>query len=264
MRAELAISDVEVLTADGITVLCSVQLQRRARAGHLPAGRPAPPGPCTISCRFSGTLNDKLRGFYRSTYTGLGRRDPDDGHDPVRVGGRTALLPLLRRAGPQGGLRDHPDRGARPRRHLELTRRRDRPGRRQAAHPVRPHHEDVDVPGGLRRRQARDDRDRRRGRRAAPGGLHPREAPAGRVRPGGRRVRVALLHRVLQHPLPRATRSTWWPFRTSPPGRWRTWAASPSATRPSWSTRTRRPAPSSNASPTSSPTSWRTCGSATS
>ena len=29
-----------------------------------------PPGPCVITCRFSGTLNDKLRGFYRSTYTG--------------------------------------------------------------------------------------------------------------------------------------------------------------------------------------------------
>ena len=55
----------------------------------------------------------------------------------------------------------------------------------------------------VRRRQARDDRDRRRGRRAAPGRLHPREAPSGRVRPGGRRVRAALLHRVLQHPLPR-------------------------------------------------------------
>ena len=29
-----------------------------------------PPGPCTLTCRFTGTLNDKLRGFYRSTYTG--------------------------------------------------------------------------------------------------------------------------------------------------------------------------------------------------
>src|SRR5580704_14274816 len=38
--AELAISDVEVLTSDGMTVLCSV------------------------------SLNDELRGFYRSTYTG--------------------------------------------------------------------------------------------------------------------------------------------------------------------------------------------------
>ena len=38
---------------------------------------------------------------------------------------------------------------------LELARRRRRPGRPQAAHPVRPHHEDVDVPGGVRRRQAR-------------------------------------------------------------------------------------------------------------
>ena len=27
------------------------------------------PGPCTLTCRFTGTLNDKLRGFYRSTFT---------------------------------------------------------------------------------------------------------------------------------------------------------------------------------------------------
>ena len=29
------------------------------------------PGPCTLSCRFTGTLNDKFRGFYRSTFTGI-------------------------------------------------------------------------------------------------------------------------------------------------------------------------------------------------
>src|ERR1700691_1211785 len=50
--AELAISDVEV-----------EQVTSRPPAA-------LPPGPCTISCRFTGTLNDKLRGFYRSTYTG--------------------------------------------------------------------------------------------------------------------------------------------------------------------------------------------------
>jgi aminopeptidase N len=45
------------------------ELQRRARAGHLPAGRTCPRVPARVTCRFSGTLNDKLRGFYRSTYT---------------------------------------------------------------------------------------------------------------------------------------------------------------------------------------------------
>jgi puromycin-sensitive aminopeptidase len=69
--AELAISDVEVLTADGMTVLCSVHFNDELEQVTFQPADLLPPGPCTISCRFSGTLNDKLRGFYRSTYTGL-------------------------------------------------------------------------------------------------------------------------------------------------------------------------------------------------
>jgi puromycin-sensitive aminopeptidase len=68
--AELAISDVEVLTADGITVLCSVSFNDELEQVTFQPADLLPPGPCTISCRFSGTLNDKLRGFYRSTYAG--------------------------------------------------------------------------------------------------------------------------------------------------------------------------------------------------
>src|SRR5580693_1450304 len=68
--AELAISDVEVLTADGMTVLCSVRFNDELEQVTFQPTDLLPPGPCTISCRFSGTLNDKLRGFYRSTYTG--------------------------------------------------------------------------------------------------------------------------------------------------------------------------------------------------
>ena len=71
--AELAISDVEVLTADGLTVLCSVRFNDELEQVTFQPADLLPPGPCTISCRFSGTLNDKLRGFYRSTYTGPGR-----------------------------------------------------------------------------------------------------------------------------------------------------------------------------------------------
>ena len=68
--AELAISDVEVLTADGLTVLCSVSFNDELEQVTFQPADLLPPGACTISCRFSGTLNDKLRGFYRSTYTG--------------------------------------------------------------------------------------------------------------------------------------------------------------------------------------------------
>ena len=69
--AELAISDVEVLTADGTTMACSVVFNDDLEQVTFRPPDLLPPGPCTISCRFSGTLNDKLRGFYRSTYTGL-------------------------------------------------------------------------------------------------------------------------------------------------------------------------------------------------
>jgi puromycin-sensitive aminopeptidase len=68
--AELAISDVEVLTADGTTVLCSVSFNDELEQVTFQPADLLPPGPSTISCRFSGTLNDKLRGFYRSSYTG--------------------------------------------------------------------------------------------------------------------------------------------------------------------------------------------------
>ena len=68
--AELAISDVEVLTADGVTVMCSVSFDDELEQVTFQPADLLPPGPSTISCRFSGTLNDKLRGFYRSTYTG--------------------------------------------------------------------------------------------------------------------------------------------------------------------------------------------------
>ena len=68
--AELAISDVEVLGADGSTVGCSVVFDDDLEQVVFRPPSVLPPGPCTISCRFTGTLNDKLRGFYRSTYTG--------------------------------------------------------------------------------------------------------------------------------------------------------------------------------------------------
>ena len=89
--AELVISDVEVVTADGNSVGCAVSFDDELEQVTFTPPAPLPPGPCAISCRFSGTLNDKLRGFYRSTYTGSGRRAADHGDDPVRVRRRTAV-----------------------------------------------------------------------------------------------------------------------------------------------------------------------------
>ncbi|HEY1827070.1 MAG TPA: M1 family metallopeptidase [Acidimicrobiales bacterium] len=64
----LAISDVEVRTADGSTVNCTVEFDDELERATFRLPAPLPPGPCSVTCRFSGTLNDQLRGFYRSTY----------------------------------------------------------------------------------------------------------------------------------------------------------------------------------------------------
>ena len=67
--AELAVSDVEVVTADGRTLPCTVSFDDDLEQVTFRLPGLLDPGRCTVSCRFTGTLNDKLRGFYRSTYT---------------------------------------------------------------------------------------------------------------------------------------------------------------------------------------------------
>ncbi|HUE07671.1 MAG TPA: M1 family metallopeptidase, partial [Acidimicrobiales bacterium] len=66
---ELAVSDVEVRLSDGTAVACAVTFDDDLEWVIFQAPSELPPGPCTLSCRFTGTLNDKLRGFYRSTYS---------------------------------------------------------------------------------------------------------------------------------------------------------------------------------------------------
>jgi puromycin-sensitive aminopeptidase len=66
--AELAVSDVEIRTADGALVHCSVEFNDELEQVTFRAPSELPPGPCTVACRFTGALNDKLRGFYRSTF----------------------------------------------------------------------------------------------------------------------------------------------------------------------------------------------------
>ncbi len=68
--AELAISDVEVRMADGTTISCAVTFDDDLEQVIFRPPVALSPGPATVSCRFTGTLNDKLRGFYRSTYIG--------------------------------------------------------------------------------------------------------------------------------------------------------------------------------------------------
>jgi puromycin-sensitive aminopeptidase len=68
--ADLAISDVEAVDATGTSHACVVTFDDTLEQVTFRPRSALPPGPCTVSCRFTGTLNDKLRGFYRSTYTG--------------------------------------------------------------------------------------------------------------------------------------------------------------------------------------------------
>src|SRR6185437_12902511 len=80
--AELTIDRVAVILADGTTRSATVALDDEAERatftleaadGDQPEGAGAlPPGPATMRCSFTGVLNDKLRGFYRSTFTDEG------------------------------------------------------------------------------------------------------------------------------------------------------------------------------------------------
>jgi puromycin-sensitive aminopeptidase len=66
--AELAISDAEVRTAKGDVIGCTVSFEDELEQVIFHPTATLAPGPATVTCRFTGTLNDKLRGFYRSTF----------------------------------------------------------------------------------------------------------------------------------------------------------------------------------------------------
>ena len=201
--ADLAISDVEVRLADASALSCAVSFVDELEQVVFRAPSALPPGPCTVSCRFSGTLNDKLRGFYRSTYT-----TPDG---DVQTIATTQFESVdARRAFP---CWDEPDRKA----VFEITLVVDPDVEAYSNSPVA----ETTVQGDKRRI------------RFAPtmkmstylvayvvGKLQttetvdvdgvplrvvctPGKAAAGRLRSRDRRVRPALLLRVLQHPLPR-------------------------------------------------------------
>jgi puromycin-sensitive aminopeptidase len=66
--AELVIRSVSVQTADGQTVEGSASLDEAAERARLTFPLPIPPGEHRLTLDFSGVLNDRLHGFYRSTY----------------------------------------------------------------------------------------------------------------------------------------------------------------------------------------------------
>ena len=66
--AELEVDEVELVLADGVVVPGSPTFEREEERVRLDWGRIVPAGGATIRLRFAGILNDRLRGFYRSTY----------------------------------------------------------------------------------------------------------------------------------------------------------------------------------------------------
>lgn len=68
--AELVVTEATIIFLDGTAHELEVtEDPDTERISCLVLDEPAPAGPATLSFRFDGILNDKLRGFYRSTFT---------------------------------------------------------------------------------------------------------------------------------------------------------------------------------------------------
>ncbi|HEY3143034.1 MAG TPA: M1 family metallopeptidase [Acidimicrobiales bacterium] len=66
---ELEIDEAWVTPSGGARVDASVSLDEKAERATLSLATPLPLGGATVHLRFRGILNDKLHGFYRSTFT---------------------------------------------------------------------------------------------------------------------------------------------------------------------------------------------------
>ncbi|HWC38779.1 MAG TPA: M1 family metallopeptidase, partial [Acidimicrobiales bacterium] len=65
---ELTIDSAELVSPTGSVLSGGVELDEEAGRAVIRLSADAAPGPWTLRTTFSGTINDKLRGFYRSTY----------------------------------------------------------------------------------------------------------------------------------------------------------------------------------------------------
>src|SRR6266508_4624177 len=66
--AELEIHAVSLTTPDGTVLQCKVKLDSQNELAQLSFAETVPVDRCELNIQFSGILNDKLHGFYRSTY----------------------------------------------------------------------------------------------------------------------------------------------------------------------------------------------------
>ena len=175
--AELTLDVAAIELSDGTVLDATVSFEPEHDRVRFTFDQRLPTGPATLRCSFAGDLNDKLRGFYRSTFTDDAGRDPHHRHDPDGVDGRPSGVPVLGRARSQGGLRGHPGRGRGPGRLLELPRGRRDDRRRQATGALRTHDEDVHLPRRLRGGTVRCDAARRRRWRAGRASFTHRARP---------------------------------------------------------------------------------------
>ncbi|HMD45932.1 MAG TPA: M1 family metallopeptidase [Acidimicrobiales bacterium] len=66
--ADLVITDASVESADGDLLVAEVTYDEKLERATFSLPSPVPAGPALLRCRFTGILNDKLRGFYRSRF----------------------------------------------------------------------------------------------------------------------------------------------------------------------------------------------------
>jgi len=66
---ELDLDAATLTTSDGIIAISSIELDEQTERATIHLAEPAPQGEAKLQVAFRGVLNDKLRGFYRSTYT---------------------------------------------------------------------------------------------------------------------------------------------------------------------------------------------------
>ncbi len=109
---ELVIDEAWVVDANGTRSDASVSYDEATERATLSFDGALVTGTATVHASFRGILNDKLHGFYRSTFTDADGHHPHARHHPVRVHRRPPGLPVLGRARLQGRLRRDP-RGAR-------------------------------------------------------------------------------------------------------------------------------------------------------